>query len=240
MKEGLSAGSRRSVDMKRSFHRRFALALLLVMAMPPFCSWSTSLAEPHRFATVPALAVGFIGGKEIGAVHYIAIQLDRDPDRRGPTILFSEIALGGGSAVGKDWKQGVRTAVAAAAGALGEDQRNWTVTIKNRSYSSLTEGASASSAVAVGIMAAWRGATIRSDVALTGVITADGRIREVGNLRGKLEGAALAKMHTLLVPKGEARTLEWDLYELGRQYNMTVIEVGSLREAYELMTGQQP
>jgi predicted S18 family serine protease len=47
-------------------------------------------------------------------------------------------------------------------------------------------------------------------------------------------------MHTLLVPKGEARTLEWDLYELGRQYNMTVIEVGSLREAYELMTGQQP
>lgn len=226
--------------MKRPVHRSFALAVLAIIAITPFCSWSTSLAEPHRFATVPAVAVSFIGGKEIGGLHYIAIQLDRDPERRGPTILFSEISLGGGSVVGKDWKEGVRRAVAAAAEALGEDQRNWTVTIKNRSYSSLTEGASASSAVAVGIMAAWRGDTIRSDVALTGVITTDGRIREVGSLRGKLEGAALAKMHTLLVPKGEAQTAEWDLYELGRQFNITVIEVGSLREAYELMTGHQP
>ncbi len=226
--------------MKRPVHWPFTLAIFMASAIAPFYSESASLAEPHRFATVPALAVSFIGGKEIGGVHYIAIQLDRDPERRGPTILFSEISLGGGSVVGKDWKEGVRRAVAAAADALGEDQRNWTVTIKNRSYSSLTEGASASSAVAVGIMAAWRGDTIRSDVALTGVITADGRIREVGSLRGKLEGAALAKMHTLLVPKSEARTSEGDLYELGRQYNITVIEVGSLQEAYELMTGHQP
>ena len=226
--------------MKRPVHRTFTLAVFMASAIAPCYSGSASLAEPHRFATVPALAVSFIGGKEIGGVHYIAIQLDRDPERRGPTILFSEISLGGGSVVGKDWKEGVRGAVAAAANALGEDQRNWTVTIKNRSYSSLTEGASASSAVAVGIMAAWRGDTIRSDVALTGVITADGRIREVGNLQGKLEGAALAKMHTLLVPKGEAQTSEWDLFELGRQHNIAVIEVGSLREAYELMTDHQP
>jgi len=224
--------------MKRPVHWSFALAALTIMAIIPFRSWSTSLAEPHRFATVPAVGVSFIGGKEIGGVHYIAIQLDRDPEGRGPTILFNEISFGGGSAVGKDWKEGVRTAVAAAATALGEDQRNWTVTIKNRTYNSLTEGASASSVVAVGIMAAWRGDTIRSDVALTGVITADGHIRAVGGLRGKLEGVALAKMHTLLVPKGEAQTAEWDLYELGRQYNLTVIEVGSLREAYELMTAQ--
>ena len=226
--------------MNRPAQRSFTLAVLMMITMTPFCSWSPSLAEPHRFATVPALVVGFMGGKETGGVHYIAIQLDRDPERRGPTILFNEIALGGGSAVGKDWKEGVRLAVAAAAEAIGEDQRNWTVTIKNRSYGSLTDGASASSAVAVGIMAAWRGDTIRSDVALTGVITADGRIRKVGGLRGKLEGAAYAKIHTLLVPMGEARTPEWDLYELGRQYNVTVIEVGSLREAYELMTSHQP
>lgn len=226
--------------MTRPGHRTLVLVVFMASAVATICSWSTSLAEPHRFATVPALGVSVIRGKEIGGVHYIAIQLDRDPERRGPTILFNEISLGGGSVVGKEWKEGVRIAVAAAADVLGEDQRNWTVTIKNRSYNSLTEGASASSAVAVGIMAAWRGDTIRSDVVLTGVITGDGRIREVGRLRGKLEGAALAKMHTLLVPKGEARTSEWDLYDLGRQYDITVIEVGSLREAYELMTSHQP
>ena len=49
----------------------------------------------------------------------------------------------------------------------------------------------------------------------------------------------MANMHTLLVPKGQARTEEWDLPQLGRLRNITVIEVGSLREAYELMTGKQ-
>ncbi|MBI4401269.1 MAG: hypothetical protein HY581_06520, partial [Nitrospirae bacterium] len=112
--------------------------------------------------------------------------------------------------------------------------------IKNRTYSSFTDGSSASSAVAVGIMAAWRGDQVRPGVALTGEITADGRILEVGQLLGKLDGAASANMHTMLVPKSQAHTSEWDLLQQGRQRNITVIEVGSLQEAYDLMTGKKP
>ena len=114
------------------------------------------------------------------------------------------------------------------------------VTIKNRAYANYTNGASASSAIAVGLIAAWRGDVLRSDAVLTGLITADGRIQPVGSLPRKLEGAARANMQTMLIPAGQARTEEWDLMELSRQYNMTVIEVGTLSEAYEFMAGQRP
>ncbi|OLB03473.1 MAG: hypothetical protein AUH21_03625 [Nitrospirae bacterium 13_2_20CM_62_7] len=223
--------------LQRRVSQLFFLVVLTGITIATVCSQSLVQADPHRFATVPALAVSASDGKEIGAVHYIVIQLDRDPQRKGPTVLFSERSKG--TAVDEEWKEGVRVAVSAAAATLGEDSRNWTITIKNRSYSNLTQGPSASSAVAIGIMAAARGETLRPGVALTGAITADGGIDEVGGLPGKLEGAAMANMHTLLVPKGQARTEEWDLPQLGRLRNITVIEVGSLREAYELMTGKQ-
>jgi uncharacterized protein len=177
------------------------------------------------------------GGKEFGGLHYVVIQLDRDPTRRGPTILFSERFMG--SAVGDDWKEGVHVAVAAAAAALGEDPTYWTLTIRNRSHVALTVGSSASSAVAVGIMAARRGDAIQPDVALTGAISPDGRIGEVGGLPSKLEGAAAAGMRTVLVPKGQARTPGRDLIQLGRERNIAVVEVSTLREAYELMTGRK-
>ena len=64
-------------------------------------------------------------------------------------------------------------------GAVGEDGREWVITVKNRSYNALTEGMSASSAIAVGIVAAWRRDDVKSDVALTGTIMPNGQI-EVG------------------------------------------------------------
>lgn len=195
-------------------------------------------AEPPKFVTVPALAVSVIKGQQVGNIHYVVLQVERDPQGRGPTIFFSESSAG--SAVDDVWKDGARTAVVAAAKVMGEDERNWRLTIKNRSWYSLSSGSSASSAIAVGVIAAWRGDAIRSGVVLTGVITPDGRIEEVGDLPAKLQGAATANMRSMLVPKGEARTPEWDLFELGQQRHINVVEVGTLQEAYEMMTGIRP
>jgi predicted S18 family serine protease len=195
-------------------------------------------AESKRYMSVPALAAAQVNGQLVGNVHYIVLQLDRDPQGRGPTILFSESTAG--SAVDEVWKDGARAAIAAAARIMGEDVRNWALTIRNRSRFSLSSGSSASSAMAVGIIAAWRGDDLRSGVVLTGVITPEGRIEDVGDLPAKLQGAVAANMHAMLVPKGEAKTDEWDLYELGRQRNITVVEVSTLQEAYEIMTGIRP
>jgi uncharacterized protein len=199
---------------------------------------SIGLADNHRLATVPALANVTIGGKEGGTLQYIVIQLDPDPQRRGPTIYFSERARG--SAVSEDWKEGARLAVMEAADVVGEDPRTWMLTIKNAANTIFNRGSSSSSVLAVGVIVAARGETLRPGMALTGVLLPDGRIGEVGGLPGKLEAAAAGKMHTLLIPGGQGRTADWDLFELGRQRNVTVIEVRSLREAYELMTSKKP
>ena len=220
-------------------HKRSLIALtILAGVLLATCSWSTLQAESARYMIVPALAVSRIGGKEVGTVHYISLQLERDPEGRGPTVLFSE--TGPGTKVDEVWKDGARTAMIAAAKVAGESARDWTLTIKNRSRFSLSSGPSASGAIAVGIIAAWRGDALRSGVVLTGIITADAKIEEVGQLPVKLEGAAEANMRSMLVPKGEARTPEWDLFELAQKAGINIVEVETLREAYELMTGIRP
>jgi hypothetical protein len=202
--------------------------ILFTQALP---LWS---ADSRRFATVPAL--GVLAGGQTGIIHFIVLQIDKDPRQEGPIVQFNEINLGGGSIVSEDWKEGVRQAVAAATKAVGEDGREWVITIKNRSYNSLTEGMSASSAVAVGIMAAWRGDKVKPHVALTGEIMPDGQIKSVGSLPIKVEAAARAQFTTLLIPRGQLDTADWDLSLLATKWGITILEVATLEEAYQLMT----
>ena len=170
----------------------FLLAIMICMHASPL--WS---ADSRRVATVPAL--GVLASGQTGTIHYIVLQIDKDPRREGPTVQFNQIELGGGSIVSEDWKEGVKQAVTAATKAVGEDGREWVVTIKNRSYNALTEGMSASSAIAVGLVAAWRGDDLRSDVILTGKIMPDGQIESVGALLIKTETAARAQFKTIQI-----------------------------------------
>jgi PDZ domain-containing protein len=205
------------------------LAIIACMQASPI--WS---ADSRRVATVPAL--GVLAGGQTGTIHYIVLQIDKDPRREGPTVQFNQIELGGGSIVSEDREEGVKQAVTAATKAVGEEGREWMITIKNRSYNALTEGTSASSAVAVGLVAAWRGDNVKSDVALTGTIMPDGKIEPVGALLIKVEAAARAQFKTILVPRGQPDTADWDLSQLATRWNINVIEVATLEEAYKLMT----
>lgn len=223
---------------KNATRRRPYLIILLstiILCTQAFPLWS---ADSRRLATVPAL--GVLDGGQTGIIHYIVLQIDKDPRQEGPTVQFNEMNLGGGSIVSEDWKEGVKQAVAAATKAVGEDGREWVITIKNRSYNALTEGMSASSAVAVGIVAAWRGDDIKSDVALTGKIMPDGQIEPVGALLIKVEAAARAQFKTILVPRGQLGTADWDLSQLATRWNINVVEVATLEEAYLLMTTSAP
>ena len=204
-------------------------AIILCTLISPL--WS---ADSRRVVTVPAL--GVLAGRQTGVVHYIVLQIDKDSRQEGPTVQFNEINLGGGSIVSEDWKEGVKHAVVAATKTVGENGRGWLITIKNRSYNAWTEGMSASSAVAVGLVAAWRGDDIRSDVVLTGTIMPDGQIEPVGSLLTKIEAAARAQFKTILVPRGQLDKADWDLSQLALRWNITVIEVATLEEAYQLMT----
>jgi hypothetical protein len=218
-------------------HALLGALLLLVGVAPP-----GKAAHQRTFISIPVLGVIEQGGKTVGATHYLAIQVDRLPDPSGPQLQFNEgsRAFGGlkGSALSLNWKDAARVAVVAAARATNNDPRTWLVTMKNVSTAGMTDGGSAGAALAVAITAALRHTTPLPAVALTGVIDSDGRISAVGGIPEKLQGAAAAGISTVLIPKGQSRTRDWDVRPLSESLRLTVIEVGTLREAYERMTGQ--
>ena len=144
---------------------------------------------------------------------------------------------GEGSRVGEEWKEGARRAVRAVLHAVGDSGQDWMITIKNRSATSLTDGMSASAAVAVAIMAAYRGGVIRSDVALSGQITPDGRLDVVGGLPMKIEAAANANYRAIIVLRDQVRTPDWiSSTDVASRRRLQLIQVGTLDEAYQAMT----
>jgi len=225
----------------RSFvsRQKAVLGSLLLMA----CFAVPGLAGHQRtFISIPIIGVIDQGGKIVGETHYLAIQIDRLSDPSGPQLQFNEgsRAFGTvkGGALSPDWKDAAHAAIDAAARATNDDPRTWLITLKNVSTAYITDGPSASAAVAVAIAAAVRHTSTLSNVALTGTIASDGRILAVGRIPEKIQGAAAAGISTVLIPKGQSRTRDWDVRPLSESLRITVIEVGTLREAYEKMTGQ--
>jgi hypothetical protein len=212
----------------------FTVVFMLVLAasVPPTLA---AAGDASRVIVVPALGVQ--GEGLPGVVNYILIQVDRTTAEDGPTVQFNELNLGGGSLVSEEWKEGVRRAVRAAAQAVGDDGGDWLVTIKNRSTTALTDGMSASAAVAVGIMAAYKGDVIESDIALSGQIMPDGRLDVVGGLDRKIEAAAGAHYRAIVVPRDQVLAPDWMLTtEVAARNRVQLIQAGTLEEAYQAMT----
>ena len=112
------------------------------------------------------------------------------------------------------------------------------MTFKEVSNAYLIGGPSTSGAIAVALVAAVRGATILPGVVMSGAIDADGRILPVGDLPTKIQAAAAAGLSTVLIPVGQARTRDGDLRVLAESLGVTVMEVTTVKDAYEIMTGR--
>jgi hypothetical protein len=195
--------------------------------------------EQRFLITVPTLSVS---SQHIGATTYVAIQVDRLSNPVGPEIQFNEgsRALGRfrGGALSEDWKDAAHIAVLAACDAVGEDPRAWSVTLKNISNAYITDGPSASAAIAVAMIAALRRDGILPGVVMTGAVDPSGHILTVGELPEKIQAAAAGHFSTVLIPQGQTKTRDWDLSVLADSLQVTIVEVATLREAYVKMTGQ--
>ncbi|MDO9118681.1 MAG: S16 family serine protease [Nitrospira sp.] len=193
-------------------------------------------AQAARIVSVPTLGVRTDGLP--GVINQVLIQFERIPVQHGPVLDFNEINLGGGSLVGEEWKDGVRHAVQAVARLVGEDGHDWRITLKNRAVTAVTDGRSSSGAIAVGILAAYRGDALRSDIAVSGVITPDGRLDVVGGLPSKLEAAAGGQYRSLVISRHQPYTSDWPQgEEAAARLRIALIQVRTLTEAYEAMTG---
>jgi hypothetical protein len=198
--------------------------------------------EQHFFISIPTLTVATENGSLVGTTGIWAIQIDRLSEPIGLVVQFNEGSRAFGPFKGRalepDSKEAARTAVLAACRILAEDPRTWRVTFKEVSTSYLIGGPSAGGGIAVALVAALRGVTLQPGFVMTGAITSDGRIMPVGELPTKIRAAADAGLSTVLIPVGQARTANWDLWVLSEKLGVTVIEVATLKEAYERMTGQ--
>jgi predicted S18 family serine protease len=86
-------------------------------------------------------------------------------------------------------------------------------------------------------MAAHRGGVIRSDVALSGQITPDGRLDVVGGLPVKIEAAANAQYRAIIVPRDQVLTADWmSSTDVASRRRVQLIQAGTLDEAYHAMT----
>lgn len=102
-----------------------------------------------------------------------------------------------------------------------------------------SDGPSAGAVFAVGFIAAFKGEKIRPRVALTGTIDAGGKIGPVGGIPDKVSAAAREGYHKVLIPRGQLYDPRWNLPALAARLRVSVEEVESIDEAYELMTGSR-
>ena len=198
--------------------------------------------EQHFFISIPTLTVATEDGSLVGTTGIWAIQIDRLSEPLGLVVQFNEGSRAFGPFKGRalepDSKEAARTAVLAACGLLAEDPRTWRVTFKEISTAYLIGGPSAGGGIAVALVAAIRGVTLQPGVVMTGAITAEGHIIPVGELPTKIRAAAAAGLSKVLIPAGQARTRDWNLWVLAENLGVTVIEVATLKDAYERMTGR--
>jgi len=199
-------------------------------------------SDSFYLTTIPILLVASPEDKPIRVPSYVVIQVAHLWQPLGPEVLFNEGARGLGAFKGRvfsaDWKEAAQKAALAASRAVGEDPRTWQVTLKGVSPGSTMNGPSASAALAIAMVVARRGDALLPGVVITGDVDPDGRISAVGRLPEKLLLAASAGFTIILIPTGQIRTPDWDLRPLAEGLNVKVVEVPTIKEAYERMTGQ--
>ncbi|MDH4188043.1 MAG: hypothetical protein OEV08_13710 [Nitrospira sp.] len=191
-------------------------------------------APANSIIELPVLAA--IRQNNLGVFEILMMWWDRKPEPNPVQLqwLFAGVKLGG-SHLGS-----MAQAFAYAVERTPSIQHSGTVSVQGVAYEPTgTDGPSAGAAMAVGFIALFKGDPIQRGIALTGTIEPGGQIGPVGSIPDKIRAAAREGYRTILVPRGQIHDARWNLNELGFQLNVTVKEVDTVDEAYQLMTGQR-
>lgn len=156
-----------------------------------------------------------------------------------------------------DTQGAARIAAYIASLAAGVSFNNYDYYVITESNVPIIGGPSSGGLMCVGFLSLLMNKTLNPSVTMTGMINPDGTIGPVGGLKEKLDAAASNGFKTFLIPKGQRyyqypviqeTRLPWgvirrttyqsiDLVEYGRSINVSVIEVGSIFDAFAYFTG---
>ncbi len=158
-----------------------------------------------------------------------------------------------------DLQGSARLAAMVASDVLGIDERAYDFYYIIDISSPIIGGPSAGAALTVATIAAINNWTLKPGVVMTGMINPDESVGPVGGIPFKLEAAAEKNNTLFLVPEGqstvtvrktvtrsrgafvvtEAKEETVDVIELGKKLNVTVKEVGTIRDAVLILTGHE-
>ena len=199
------------------------IGLFLTAGLPGYAS---------EYLELPVLAA--IGQNNLGVFEVMLMGWDKKPD---PNPVQLQVILAGvryGNTHLGSMAQAFQYAVERTPGI----PHTGTVSVQGVTYRPTgSDGPSAGAAMTVGFIATFRGDRIQRGVALTGTLEPGGRVGWVGSIADKVRAAKREGYHTVLVPRGQLHTAQWNLVELGFQLNIAVKEVDTIDDAYLVMTG---
>jgi hypothetical protein len=230
-----------------------ALSVILILsALLPGCSLledTTTTTAPHTLPTVTKAGPG--GTREVGFLAVLHLP-GRDPSGSLYRCVVEVVPHTTGSVAvgviegevfgtGAMWRAACWAAPIAAASILNLDLADFRFTYQ---VEGSTDGPSAGALLTCATLAALLGDELLPEATMTGTINPDWTIGPVGGIAYKLEGAADAGKTTVLIPYGQRMEYNslagrWiDLVEWGHKLGVEVYEVGSIFEAYRLLTGR--
>jgi hypothetical protein len=211
--------------------RQLAVTCILVIAL--LCGVSVSVPA-DSVIELPVLAA--IRQNNLGVFEVLMLSWDKKPEPNPVQLQW----LVAGVRLGNAHVGAMAQAFDYAVERTSSVKHSGTVTVQGVAYRPTgSDGPSAGAAMAVGFIALFKGEHIQRGIALTGTIEPGGQIGPVGSIPDKIRAAAREGYRTVLVPRGQVHDARWNLNELGFQLNVTVKEVDTIDEAYQLMTGQR-
>ena len=190
-------------------------------------------SDANDYVELPVLAA--IGHNNLGVFEVMLMGWDRKAD---PNPVQLQVILGG-VRYGHTHLGSMAQAFAYAVERTPGVSHTGTVWVQGVTYRPAgSDGPSAGAAMAVGFIAMFKGDRIQRGTAMSGTLEPGGHIGWVGGIPDKIRAAKREGYHTVLVPRGQAYTAQWNLIELGFQLNITVKEVDTIDDAYLLMTGK--
>jgi hypothetical protein len=210
---------------------RTLIAGLLVLAVSVQTPVATSAVD---YLELPVLAA--VRYNDLGAFQVMLLWWDKKAD---PNAVQLQVYIAG-VRYGKEHIGSMAQAFDYAVERTPAVPHTGTVSVQGITYMpTASDGPSAGAAMAVGFIAVFKGDRIQRGTALTGTLEPGGHIGRVGGIPDKIRAAKREGYHTVLVPRGQLHSAEWNLIELGFQLNITVKEVDTVDEAYQFMTGNR-
>jgi hypothetical protein len=210
--------------------RTFLLWLCSTLAIV----WSGAVQARENVVEVPVLAM--IQANDRGVFEVMIMRWDRQPT---PDPIAMRWGGGRVNFVGA-YLKALKTAFTYAVERTPSIRATGTLTLHGVAYAATSsDGPSAGAVMTVGFLAVLRGEAIQRGIAMTGTIEPGGRVGPVGGIPDKIRAAAREGYRTVLIPQGQLADPRWNLGSLALELNMTVKEVGTIDEAYELMTGRR-